>query len=439
MPDFTDLSRDCETTIRSILDQIKKVNEIESVVLCSVKGGDKISARMCMGPEAGKVLPSQMEQALCNIKQDFPYIYDKLEKNIPVTETNELFKRISPGYSDVQTKSVIFLPVAVEGVIWGFVFCMHSIDYDWKARDLSLFIELTHKIGFSIERKRMLDALLEIESRQRYLLDNIQDILVCYDTNARISYVSDNIRQISGYEPNEIIGRLAEEFVHPDARVSFNEAAQRLRMTNGGGIYEFPLINRNGTKHWYRMNTKPNFDESGNFMEVVAVMSNIDKYKEVEKDYELKEKNENLYQHIVGKVQDLVWASTLDYMTMYIAPSVKDILGYTVEEALGMEFGTTYKPESLCRLTEMLREARAAIAAGTYDFSGELTVNQIRRNRRTIKGRLRISILCDSKNEPYGYLGITSFRKRSPSLKQRSVPDGVVRKRGRPRGSRKFT
>jgi PAS domain S-box-containing protein len=678
MSNFFNLSIDCETIIKSSVEKISKVSDIESVVLYSIRSGEKSSTSMYYKLDNGNNVLPQVDEMICNIKNNFPYIFDKIERHIPVTETDEIFNTAGTGSSGKQPKSVIFLPVVADNLLWGFVVCIHRIDYDWKARDLSLFIELTNKISSSIsrknqifklymekenysflienvsdlivqvdewgivinigghltrtggyypgevigkqiskiiseydrarfihdsesfrkeristeyrivlkngsvkwtralispvnednfyrgywciftdiddikraqeetilnetfyrllaenardiiwtmdldfrmtylspsgekigwnscdeinlagikeflgkdqhmqirktlqeylamvekgqreenpfrlftyehlnpktfnmgfietkisvlrdvtgkpagyigisrdatERKKISDALLAVESRQRYLLDNIQDILLCYDSDARISYISDNIEQISGFNPSEIVGKLAEDFIHPDMKGYFKENLERLKKNKGGWIHEYQLINKDGTKNWYRLNAKPNIDENGNFIEVVAVMSNIDKYKEVEKDYELTGKKENLYQHIIGKVQDLVWASTLDYMTMYISPSVKTILGYSVDEALGMEFGTTFKPESLCRVTALLREARAAIARGDYNFSGELTINQFKRNRRTLKGSLRISILCDNQNNPYGYLGITSFRRRGPNVKQRS-------------------
>ena len=168
-------------------------------------------------------------------------------------------------------------------------------------------------------------------------------------------------------------------------------------------------------------------------------MSNIDKYKEVEEDYANTEKKENLYQHIVGKMHDLVWASSLDFMTIYISPSIKASLGYSVNEAMGMEFGTTFKSESLNKVVALFREAKAAVAKGDCDWTGEISINQFKRNRRALKGILRMSILCDSQNIPYGYLGITSFRRRGPNVKDRkAVPsEGKRKTRGRPKGSRK--
>jgi hypothetical protein len=112
----------------------------------------------------------------------------------------------------------------------------------------------------------------------------------------------------------------------------------------------------------------------------------------------------------------------MDYLTIYMSPSVKTTLGYTVEEAMSIEFGMTYTPESFNKLIDALREAHAASSAGKGDWSTELTVYQFKRNRRTLKGRLRLSILCDNNKKPYGYLGITSFRRRGPNYRRKASP-----------------
>jgi PAS domain S-box-containing protein len=692
MSKFINIAADCEAIIKSSVVQISKITEIETTALYSIQSDGKSSADVYIKLDNGESLPPHVNELINDIKKNFPNIFDKLEKNIPVTETDEIFDTAGKPNSGKQPKSIIFLPVVVDNLLWGFVFCVHRTDYDWKARDLSLFIELTQKISSSLsrknqiinlykekenlsflmenigdlvlmadernsiirisgdmirsvgyypeeiigrqisyliseedrerfihdlesfrkgrftgeyrivlknssikwmgalispvyeenaykgcwcmftdiddimkahektagnealyrmlienvqdiiwtmdpdfrvtflspsgekigwtsceeinlagiseflgrdqhmnirktleeylisagkgqreenpfrlftyehinpktfetcfvetkisvlrdnsgrvtgligisrdctDRKRMFDNLLSVESRQRYLLDNIQDILLCYDMDARITYISNNIKQLTGYDPAEIIGRSAEDFIHPGMEEYYKENLDRFQMSRDSGVYEYRLIYKDGTEHWYRFNTKPNYDETGRFIEVVAVMANIDKYKETEKYFEISEKKENLYQHIVGKVQDLVWASSLDYMTIYMSPSIKTTLGYSVEEALGMEFGTTFKPESLSRMISVLREARSAVARGDYNFSAELMVNQFKRNRRTLKGSLRISILCDTQNNPYGYLGITSFRKRGPNVKSQGNPEVKNKKRGRPRG-----
>lgn len=261
------------------------------------------------------------------------------------------------------------------------------------------------------ERVRMENALRATEARQRYLLENIRDILLCYDDRANITYVSDNIRELGGYEPHELIGRSCAEFIHPDFLEQMSHNLSYLQQGRGG-ISEYRIRHKDGSYHWYRLNCKPHLKENGGLAEVISVLADIDAYKVTEQEYRATEKNRNLYQHIVDQVPDLVWAADLEFMTMYMSPSVQSILGYTVEEAMAIEFGKTYKPESFNRLIDALRKASAMIREGKCDWSTELTVHQFKRNRRTLKGLLKLSILCDQTGKPYGYMGITTFRKR---------------------------
>lgn len=271
------------------------------------------------------------------------------------------------------------------------------------------------------ERKLIEDSLRATEARQRSLLENIQDVLLCYNRQGIITYLSDNIKVMTGYEPGELIGKPCADLIHVDFRPHLKQNLTRLENAEGV-ISEYLLKYKDGSYHWYSFNCNPNLNENGDLKDIICVMVNIDKYKEVEQEFREIEKTENLYEHIVNQVPDLVWAADMDYLTIYMSPSVKTTLGYTVEEAMSIEFGTTYKPESFNKLINTLREAHAASSAGKGDWSTELTVYQFKRNRRTLKGRLRLSILCDNNKKPYGYLGITSFRRRAPNHRRKESP-----------------
>ena len=66
------------------------------------------------------------------------------------------------------------------------------------------------------ESKRTQKALdLEIEERQR-IFETSQDLILVTDTSGNFVQVSPSSRAILGYEPSEMVGRSAVEFIHPD-------------------------------------------------------------------------------------------------------------------------------------------------------------------------------------------------------------------------------
>ena len=79
--------------------------------------------------------------------------------------------------------------------------------------------ELLRIIGYSVditERVRMAEVLRQSEEHFRALIENAHDITCILDTRGVMTYQSPSLQRLLGWEPDEIIGRSAWEFIHPD-------------------------------------------------------------------------------------------------------------------------------------------------------------------------------------------------------------------------------
>lgn len=75
-------------------------------------------------------------------------------------------------------------------------------------------------IGF---RYILADELAESESRYKQLAKNSDDIICLHDFSGRILYISPAVRKMLGYEPEECIGKMPLDFIHPDDKEKFKK------------------------------------------------------------------------------------------------------------------------------------------------------------------------------------------------------------------------
>jgi PAS domain S-box-containing protein len=66
------------------------------------------------------------------------------------------------------------------------------------------------------ERKRAAEALRRSEERFRAMIENAHDSIVILDGEGTMRYQSPSVQRVLGYTPEELIGRSAFDYVHPD-------------------------------------------------------------------------------------------------------------------------------------------------------------------------------------------------------------------------------
>lgn len=75
---------------------------------------------------------------------------------------------------------------------------------------------LVRSIRYAIERKKVDDQLKRTEERFRRLIENGVDLIAILDLDGSMKYVSPSHRRVLGYEDNDLLGRKAFEFIHPE-------------------------------------------------------------------------------------------------------------------------------------------------------------------------------------------------------------------------------
>jgi PAS domain S-box-containing protein len=131
------------------------------------------------------------------------------------------------------------------------------------------------------------EALATVEARLRHLLLTSPATIfsIRFDEAMRVSYISNNIYEATGYTPDDYYSdpRFGREHMHPDDWPYVNEQFERLAVVERIS-YDYRFRVRSGDYKWFHDDAVAVYDEAGNVREVVGSLIDIDERKRLEEE-----------------------------------------------------------------------------------------------------------------------------------------------------------
>jgi PAS domain S-box-containing protein len=112
------------------------------------------------------------------------------------------------------------------------------------------------------KHKRAEKALRESEERFRGVAEESFDIIFMIDRNGAFTYVSPAIKKITGYKPDEILGKQLENYLPSTENIKISQAAEQLMKGEHIQGLELELIGKNKSIISFEINTTPMFKEA---------------------------------------------------------------------------------------------------------------------------------------------------------------------------------
>lgn len=144
---------------------------------------------------------------------EFTGILNKALSAIDAETKRSIFQKWVHLYQDDQFTRHWGLPVAAIAAlaIISFIILL------WNRSLKTLVDERTRELHRELgERRRIEDSLRESEQRFRALVETTSDWVWEVDLNAVYTYVSPKVKELLGYEPEEVIGKKPFDFMEPD-------------------------------------------------------------------------------------------------------------------------------------------------------------------------------------------------------------------------------
>ena len=193
------------------------------------------------------------------------------------------------------------------------------------------------------ERKRIEDVLRHSEEHFRSLIENASDVITVLDLDGTIRYESPSVERVMGYKPEELTGRNANEFAHPD-----DDPATSVLMAELGAPAEGPVSLEVRFKHrsgeWRTLEVFRRLiqDESG-ASQIIINSRDITERKQAE---ETLRESEAVFRSLADTVSAAIYIYQGSKF-IYVNPAAETITGYTHDELMGMEVWNILHPDSL--------------------------------------------------------------------------------------------
>jgi diguanylate cyclase (GGDEF)-like protein/PAS domain S-box-containing protein len=263
------------------------------------------------------------------------------------------------------------------------------------------------------EQQNTLSALAESERRFRLLAENSSDLITSIDPGGVRTYLSPSCRVLLGYEPGELIGKIAVDIIHPDDR---DRIARHLRsvLERGPASEEARFRHKDGSWVWMETRARAVRDERGNVVEVLAVARDVTQRRQAEETLRASEAaavaaRDALETVLDATTQYAIIGTDADGLITVFNGGAERMLGYRAEDLIGRHRPTLFHDaEELQRLaTEFGVPVEHVLGYGTRTTDTETRDWTL---VRSDGGKLPVSLAITAIRMPdgtlTGYLGI---------------------------------
>ncbi|HLY27064.1 MAG TPA: PAS domain S-box protein, partial [Aggregatilineales bacterium] len=252
------------------------------------------------------------------------------------------------------------------------------------------------------ERKAQERQLQASETRYRLLAENIRDVVMRLNTASQYVYVSPSVRNVLGYEPEDLLGQLAFNYIHPD---DLEAVGRAFALATEPNLHDVTMVvryrHKQGHYVWVESFGQVLRSElTGEIEGFISSARDISARKLAEEALRASEKR---FSALVNGVHDYaiyMLDPTGSVMSWNIG--AERIKGYTPEEIIGHNFERFYTAESIAQGEP---QAVLKIAEQTGHFAGAGW--RVRKDGSRFWAEVIITALRDDQNQLIGFSKLT--------------------------------
>jgi PAS domain S-box-containing protein len=203
------------------------------------------------------------------------------------------------------------------------------IEFNEKPASLTYVIDVTDK--------------MEAEKRYKNLIDNLADIILELNLNGSVIFVSPQCYDILGYQPSEIIGKNAFNFIYTEDTPMIAESMKKAFMTKETiSVLQYRLIHKNG--EIVHASAKGKYVNVGGNEKFIVAIRDITLQKKIEQELE---SSEEKYRLLFDNSPVGIGLSTIEGEILDSNDAMVELTGYTAEDLNNAGVNSIYADPSV--------------------------------------------------------------------------------------------
>lgn len=281
-------------TIQYIVDTVEHFDRMKDISTINALGVENIYSRhitqeLLEFKRANDVFLDEIQDGICRFTEEMQIIWVNSRFCVLVGTTEEellgnsildyMTKDSAPRFRSITTNATKPVEIDVNLISGRIVRAKFLSSHEAKLNEYAIMVS------------DITETLLSEEQFEN-IVESSNDIIWTHDFNGRITYISRSVFRITGWKPEEVIGRPAWEFIPREDYIRKSWVFSRLLKLFRDRPSEIPWVTKwrfarkDGTLRWGEVRSAPLRDHTGTVIGVHSVLADITDRHEAEQERE---------------------------------------------------------------------------------------------------------------------------------------------------------
>jgi len=252
--------------------------------------------------------------------------------DLPASQDPRLNPRnlcIHQGYA-----SLAWIPIREQNQIVGLIHVASRQKGFFTLDGIQILENLAAHIGEALQRKQAEESLRKSEETFRALVQELPDIVIRFDDETRVLFVSDNISRVTRLTTPQFRGKCHRELGFPESQCLFWEREVRRVFQSGESFEIETLLDGHYRSTLYNIRFAAERNATGAIQSVLAVCRDITAHRQAERNYQMLFKE----MHAGFSLQEIIFDANrnpIDWTFLEVNPEFEQITGLKAHEIIG--------------------------------------------------------------------------------------------------------